>query len=268
MDNRPIGIFDSGLGGLTVLKEMLRFLPGESMVYFGDCARVPYGTKSRETVTKYAFQDVRFLLSYDVKLVVVACNTASACSIDELKRNFDIPVLDVVRPGAIEAVRATVRKKIGIIGTQATIVSGVYEKAIKEIESGIDIFTMACPLFVPLVEEGWWEKDITYRIVEEYLGSLKDKQIDTLVMGCTHYPLLEKVIKTVMGDNIVLVNSAREVARTVKDFLDKHELRSENTHQPEYRFYTSDSVDKFKSLGGLFIGREIDVAQRVDIEKY
>lgn len=268
MDNRPIGIFDSGLGGLTVLKEIIRLLPGESVVYFGDCGRVPYGTKSRETVTKYAFQDMRFLLENDVKLVVVACNTASACSINELRRNFDIPILEVVRPGAMEAVRATACKRVGVIGTQATIASGVYEEAIKEIESGIEIFTTACPLFVPLVEEGWWEKDITYRVAEEYLNVLKDKQIDTLVMGCTHYPLLEKVIKVVMGDGIALVNSAREVARAVEDFVDKHQLRSENAHRPGCKFCTSDSVDKFKSLGELFLGRAIDAVQRVDIEKY
>ena len=180
MDNRPIGVFDSGIGGLTVLKEINRLLPQESIVYFGDSGRAPYGTKSKETVIKYTFQDIRFLQNQDVKMIVIACNTASACSLDRVKHSFDFPIVEVVGPGSAAAARATLNNRVGVIGTPATIASGVYEKAIMKINNKIEIFS-TCPMFVPLVEEGWWENDIAFRIAEEYLGPLKELGIDTLV---------------------------------------------------------------------------------------
>ena len=268
MDNRPIGVFDSGLGGLTVLKEIMEFVPTESLVYFGDCGRVPYGTKSRETVIKYTLQDIRFLLNQDIKMIVIACNTASSYSYELVKNSFDIPIIEVIQPGATAAVKATMNKKIGVIGTPGTISSGVYEKAINKIDSSIEIYSKACPLFVQLAEEGWWDNDIAVRIAEEYLNPLKDVGIDTLVLGCTHYPLLQKAISKVMGDGVKLVNSGMEVAKVVKKLIDEKDIGRDNKISPVYRYYTSDSVEKFEQFGSAFLGREINSAEKVDIEKY
>ncbi|HPD00823.1 MAG TPA: glutamate racemase [Acetivibrio sp.] len=268
MDNRPIGVFDSGLGGLTVLKEIRNLLPTESIVYFGDSGRAPYGTKSKETVIKYTFQNIRFLLNQDIKMIVIACNTASACSIDLVKHSFDIPVIEVVGPGAVSAVRETVNKKVGVIGTVATVNSGVYEKAISRLDPSIEIFQKACPMFVPLVEEGWWENDIAQRIAEEYLLSLKEKGIDSLVLGCTHYPLLHKTISKVMGEGVRLVSSALEVAKVVKEVINKNNAARDEKIGPVYRFYTSDSVEKFESLGNSILNEKIHSAEKIDIERY
>lgn len=268
MDNRPIGVFDSGLGGLTVLKEIKRLIPTESVVYFGDNGRSPYGTKSKETVVKYTFQDIRFLLNQDIKMMVIACNTISACSLQLVKHNFDIPVIEVIEPGALTAVRETRNKKIGVIGTVATINSGVYEKAINKLDASAEIISKACPMFVPLVEEGWWENDIAFRIVEEYLAPLKEVNIDTLVLGCTHYPLLYSTISKVMGDGVRLVSSALEVTKVVKEILKENDIERDEKVKPVYRYYTSDSVEKFESLGSAILESEIHSAEKVDIEKY
>ncbi|HHV28455.1 glutamate racemase [Acetivibrio mesophilus] len=268
MDNRPIGVFDSGLGGLTVLKEIKTLLPQESVVYFGDSGRAPYGSKSKETVVKYTFQDIRFLLNQDIKMIVIACNTASACSLDQVKHSFDIPIVEVVGPGAMTAVRETVNKKIGVIGTVATVSSGVYEKAILRLDPEVEIYQKACPLFVPLVEEGWWDNDIALRIVEEYLLPLKEKNIDTLVLGCTHYPLLHNTISKVMGDDVKLVSSALEVAKVVKEMINENNLMRDEKIAPVYRYYTSDSVYKFESLGNSILNHEIHSAEKIDIERY
>lgn len=268
MDNRAIGVFDSGLGGLTVLKEMMRLLPNESLVYFGDCGRIPYGSKSKETVIKYTFQDIRFLLTHDVKMIVIACNTASACSLELVKGSFNIPVVGVIEPGAEAAANVTSNRKVGIIGTSTTISSKVYERALNKFNGGVQIFSMACPLFVPLVEEGWCDNDITCRIAREYLLPLKEKEIDTLVLGCTHYPLLENAILQVIGDEVRLVNSGKEAACAAKRLLEKEELLQDEGLMPVYRFYTSDSVEKFSLLGSVFLGREITCIDRIDIEKY
>jgi glutamate racemase len=268
MDNRPIGVFDSGLGGLTVLKEIMELIPSESLVYFGDCGRIPYGTKSKETVIKYTFQDIRFLLSQDIKMIIIACNTASACSYELVKLNFNIPVIEVIRPGSFSAVNETKNKKIGVIGTTGTIDSGVYEKVIKERDASVQVFSKACPLFVQLAEEGWWDNDIAYRIAEEYLLPLKNEGIDTLVLGCTHYPLLYNTISKVMGSEVKLVSSGPEVAKTVKNLMAKSDTSRDSSIRPIYRFYTSDSVEKFESLGSSFLGREIKAAEKIDIEKY
>jgi glutamate racemase len=268
MDNRPIGVFDSGLGGLTVLKEIRNLLPTESIVYFGDSGRAPYGTKSKETVIKYTFQNIRFLLNQDIKMIVIACNTASACSIDLVKHSFDIPVVEVVGPGSVSAVRETVNKKVGVIGTIATVNSGVYEKAISRLDPSIEIFQKACPMFVPLVEEGWWENDIAQRIAEEYLLSLKEKGIDSLVLGCTHYPLLHNTISKVMGEGVKLVSSALEVAKVVKEVINENNAARNEKIGPVYRFYTSDSVEKFESLGNSILNEKIHSAEKIDIERY
>ncbi len=268
MDNRPIGVFDSGLGGLTVLKEIRSLLPNESVVYFGDNGRAPYGTKSKETVIKYTFQDIRFLLNQDVKIIIIACNTASACSLERVKNNFDTPVIEVVEPGAMAAVRETKNKRVGVIGTSATIESDVYEKAIKRIDNSIEIFSKACPLFVNLAEEGWWDNDISLRIAEEYLNTLKEKDIDTLVLGCTHYPLLQKTISKVMGDGVKLVSSAYEIAKVVKNYIIENNLCRDEKIDPVYRYYTSDSVEKFEMLGSSILENKIYSADKADIEKY
>ncbi len=268
MDNRPIGVFDSGLGGLTVLKEIMRLVPCESLVYFGDSGRSPYGTKSGDTIIKYTFQDIRFLLNQDIKMIVIACNTASAYGYKRVRDCFDIPVLEVVRPGAEAAVRESRTKKIGVIGTPGTISSGVYERAITEIDSSVQIFSRACPLFVPLAEEGWWSNDIAVRTAEEYLIPLKKEGIDTLVLGCTHYPLLQETISKVMGDGVSLVSSGLEIARAVGDIIKERGIGRDESIPPVYRYYTSDSVEKFEALGGSFLEGTLHSAEKIEIEKY
>ena len=215
----PIGIFDSGIGGLTVLKEIITALPEEDTLYLGDTARLPYGTKSEETVIKYSVENTRFLLKYNIKLLVVACNTASAVSLQVLRKQFSIPIVGVIEAGARAASRATKNGKVGIIGTETTVSSGAYTKAIREINSDIDTFGQSCPLFVPLVKEGWIDDDVTFTVAERYLGVLKDKWIDMLVLGCTHYPLLKGIIQKVMGDGVRLIDSAEETAAEVKEVL-------------------------------------------------
>lgn len=268
MDNRPIGVFDSGLGGLTVLKEIMELIPSESIVYFGDCGRAPYGTKSKEMVIKYTFQDIRFLMEHDIKMMVIACNTMSACSLESVKHDFDIPVIEVVQPGSHCAVRETKNRRVGVIGTSATVGSGVYEKTIKSIDNSIEVFSKACPLFVNLVEEGWWENDIAYQIANEYLKDLKKEHIDTLVLGCTHYPLLKGVIQRVMGEDVKLVSSAMEVAKVVREVMQKDSMLRDSKLNPIYKYYTSDSIEKFDSLGSSILGKYIDCAERVEIDKY
>jgi glutamate racemase len=268
MDNRPIGVFDSGLGGLTVLKEIMELLPSEDFVYFGDCGRVPYGTKSEETVIKYSLQDTRFLMSHDVKMIVIACGTASAYGYEAVKDKFQIPVIEVVSPCAKAAVMGTVNGKVGIIATTGAVDSGVYNRAISGIDSSIEIFSKACPMFVQLAEEGWWENDIALRIAEEYLIPLRDKAIDTLVLGCTHYPLLQKIISKVMGPEVKLVSSGAEVAMLVKETLESTGALKENRICPINKYFTSDSIVKFKQLGSSFLGRSIQNAEKVDIEKF
>ena len=217
MDNRPIGIFDSGLGGLTVLKEIRHILPNENIVYFGDCGRAPYGVKSPETIRRYTFQNIRFFMEIGVKLLVIACNTSSACAYGPVTDALDIPVVEVIRPGSRETARVTRNRKIGIIGTTATIASRVYEDVFKQIDPAISVFTKACPLFVPLAEEGpqWWGHESSYTIAEEYLSGLRSTGIDSLLLGCTHYPLLGGVIRKVVGEGIELVSSGSAVASEV-----------------------------------------------------
>ena len=259
-DIRPIGIFDSGIGGLTVLREILNTVPGESTIYFGDNSRAPYGTKSKSTVIRYSLQNMKFLESRDVKMIVVACNTASAYAYDELKAKAKVPVVEVVTPGADEACRATKNGKIGIIATKGTISTGVYKAAVEKRagELGmpdIGIFQQACPLFVSLAEEGWWDTEITRLTAEEYLKPLKEAGIDTLVMACTHYPLLSKVIGEVMGSDVVLVNTGVATAKVVRDLLEKEGIAATGEDSlPLREFYTSDEPALFEQIAAPFLG--------------
>lgn len=267
---RPIGIFDSGLGGLTVQKEILKLLPNESTVYFGDNGRSPYGSKSRETIIRFSSQIVRFLQEQQVKMIVIACNTASAFAFDTVNELAGVPVIEVVTPGVAAAVAASRSGQIGIIGTTGTINSGVYEKAIHKAggNSPVSVISKACPLFVGLAEEGWWDHPVTRMVAAEYLGSLKEAGIDTLVMGCTHYPLLEKAIAAVMGSGVTLIGSGRAVARVVQDQLEKLGLADRVTGRATHRYYTSDSTDHFTRLGSAFLEQQIDNATHINIEQY
>jgi glutamate racemase len=267
-DNRPIGVFDSGIGGLTVLREIINAVPDESTIYFGDNSRAPYGTKSRSTIIRYSLQNLRFLENKDVKMIVVACNTASAYAYEELKSRAKVPVVEVVTPGADEACRATKNGKIGIIATKGTISTGVYKAAVEKRaeELGmkdIEIFQQACPLFVSLAEEGWWDTEITRLTAEEYLKPLKEAGIDTLVMACTHYPLLSKVIGEVMGESVVLVNTGVATAKVVKGLLESEGISSGNNGADSVReFYTSDEPELFEQVAAPFLGEGLPSGTR------
>jgi glutamate racemase len=268
LDSRPIGVFDSGIGGLTVLKEIVKILPSEDIIYFGDTARVPYGNKSLETVTKFALQNARFLLSRDVKAIVIACNTASAFSIETVQKSFDVPVMGVISPGAHAAIRATQNGKIGIIATEGTIASRAYERAIRRGYPDAEIFGQPCPLFVPIVEEGWSGKKASYLIAEEYLQSLRDAMVDTVVMGCTHYPLLREVIEEIMGEGVSLINPGEETAMDLKEILVERGLQSGKREKTTYKYYVSDNPGKFSKVGNNFLNSEIVNIEKIDIEEY
>lgn len=269
--NSPIGVFDSGVGGLTVAREIMRQLPNERIVYFGDTARVPYGNKSKETVTKFSRQIVHFLKNQQVKAIVVACNTASAYALEELEQETDIPIMGVMKPGARAAILATKNKKVGVVATEATIHSGIYTRYIKENDASVSVLEKACPLFVPLVEEGLWEDPVTDEIARRYLSELIDSGIDTLILGCTHYPMLRSTVAKIMGEGVTLVNPAYETARELKLLLAEKGLESE--HRPGlgtelYRFYVSDGAEKFKQLANSILTYGILSAKVVNIEEY
>ena len=261
-DSRPIGIFDSGVGGLTVFSEVEKALPKEEIIYFGDTARVPYGTKSKETITRFSVENVEFLMKHNVKLVLVACNTASSLSLDFLKRCFRVPIIGVIEPGARNAVSSTRNNKIGVVGTNATIISGAYEKAVKKINSRISVYSQSCPLFVPLVEEGWIDDKVTYDVASVYLKGLKSKGVDTLILGCTHYPLLKNIIKKFMGSKVSLVDSATEVAKEAKFILDASGLLNENPGKKRHKFFVSDEPGPFIRLSERFLKRKMECVKR------
>lgn len=261
--NRPIGIFDSGIGGLTVLKEIVRVLPDENTIYLGDTARVPYGIRSAETVIRYSFENTKFLSRKDIKILVVACNTASSVSLNAIKSRFSIPVVGVIEPGAKAAVMVTRSRKIGVIGTEATIASNAYTKAIKSLDGNIDVFGLACPLFVPLVEEGWTEGHIAAMVAERYLSGLQNKGIDTVVLGCTHYPLLKQVIGDVMGDGVHLIDSAIAISQEIKVILEDLGLKR-NEKSPSFReYYVTDSPERFLKVGEKFLGQRIEHIEKI-----
>lgn len=269
--NRPIGVFDSGVGGLTVAREIMRQLPNERIVYFGDTARVPYGNKSRETITKFSGQIVRFLETQQIKAIVVACNTASAYALEELEKEVDIPMIGVVKPGVRAALATTKNKKIGVVATEATINSGIYSRYIEENDKGVRVLGKACPLFVPLVEEGLWEDPVTEEIARRYLAELIDSGIDTLILGCTHYPMLRSTVAKIMGENVTLVNPAYETARELKQLLEEKDLESE--HRPGlgtelYRFFVSDAADKFQRFANSILTYGILSAKVINIDEY
>ncbi len=266
--NKPIGIFDSGVGGLTVAAEIMRLLPQENIVYFGDVGRAPYGGRSKEIITKFTRQDISFLMEHKVKYIVAACNSASAVALETVRGEFDIGILGVIEPGAEAAVKYTRNGRIGIIGTVATIGSDSYARAIQSRNGLVKVFSLACPLFVPLTEEGYIEKEATLLIAQDYLKTLIDVDIDTLVLGCTHYPLLKKVIGKVMGEKVRLVDSAEETARTVAEALAEKDLLRISGGEASVKFYVSDVPDRFSQVVKQFLGRGINNITRLDITRY
>lgn len=265
-DAAPIGVFDSGIGGLTVVREILRQLPDEDVIYFGDTARVPYGPKSPETVTRYSHEITTFMRDEGVKAVVVACNTATAHALDSLRKTFDLPLIGVIEPGSRAAVRASQSRNIGVIGTLGTIGSGAYERAIHAADAKAQVTARACPLFVPFVEEGWLDHPATRLVAREYLQPLRDTDIDTLVLGCTHYPLLKPIICEAIGPDIRLIDSAEETAAELTRLLHERELR----HEPrddvaKLRFIASDVPDQFRRVGQRFLGSPIDNVETITL---
>lgn len=267
----PIGIFDSGIGGLTVVREVLRQLPDERVIYFGDTARVPYGPKSPDTVRRYSREISEFLTAQDVKAIVVACNTATAHALPTLQNEFAVPVIGVVEPGARAAVAASRRRELGVIGTAGTIGSGAYERAIRQIAPDAHIVARACPLFVPLVEEGWLDTDATRLIAREYLAPLSAAGVDTLVLGCTHYPLLKSLIADVLGPGVTLIDSAHETAAETARVLGARGLLrvAERARRPtsrlRHRFVASDGAEQFLRFGQRFLGTAIECVETVTL---
>jgi glutamate racemase len=263
---KAIGIFDSGVGGLTVLKEVMKTLPQEDTIYLGDTARVPYGTKSPETVTRYAMEITSFLVGRDIKLLIAACNTASAVSLDALKKRFPIPIVGVIEPGAMRAASVTRSGKIGVIGTEGTIRSSAYTKAIKRINPGIEVITRPCPLFVPLAEEGWIDNEVARLTASIYLKGLREEGVDTLVLGCTHYPIMKKTIAGVMGEGVHLVDSAAETARTVAEILRNEGLIRPATERGNHHYFVTDVPAGFIKVGNRFLGGALDDVHQVAVE--
>ena len=266
----PVGVFDSGVGGLTVAREIMRNLPSEKIVYFGDTARVPYGSKSKETVIRYSRQIIRFLQEQQVKAIVVACNTASAFALDTVRDEFDIPIIGVIESGAKVAAARTRNKRVGIIGTVGTVGNGIHAQYLKKLDPEITVFGKACPLFVPLVEEGWLHDPVTVEVASRYLKELQDKDVDTLILGCTHYPLIRSTIRQVMGEEVCLVNPAYETALELGKLLEEQGLSSTGTEQKEfpYRFYVSDLADEFKEFANSILPYDVEMTKKIDIEKY
>lgn len=269
--NAPVGVFDSGVGGLTVAREIMRQMPDERIVYFGDTARVPYGSKSRDTVIRYSEQIIRFLKTQGVKAIVIACNTASAYALETVKKNLDIPIIGVINAGARTAVEATHNGKIGVIGTEGTIGSGIYTEVMKQLKPGIEVVGKPCPLFVPLVEEGLLHDSVTDEIASRYLSTLKGKYIDTLVLGCTHYPLLRSTMRRLMGEDVTLVNPAYETAIELKNLLKEQGLDCDPSLPSEgekYQFYVSDLAEKFTDFATSILPNEVKETRKINIEEY
>lgn len=268
MNNNPIGVFDSGIGGLTVLKDIINLLPAESTVYLGDTARVPYGTKSKETVIRYSLENASFLRSFGVKLIVAACNTASAYALGPLQDALDVPVIGVIEPGSAAALSATKSGVIGVIGTEGTISSRAYRDVIKAKNPGARVFDKACPLFVPLVEEGFLTTEATGIIASHYLREFKGHNIDTLVLGCTHYPLLKETISSVMGAEVELIDSAEATAGEVKRLLGTGGIEKRDTGSPPvHRFFVTDSPARFVRVGRIFFGDALPAPEQRDISR-
>ncbi len=265
----PIGVFDSGLGGLTVMREIMRCLPDENIIYFGDTARVPYGSKSRDTIIHYVEQILHYLEEQEVKAIVVACGTASAYALEAVRHKVSVPILGVVRPGVRAAAAITKNGKIGVIGTEASVKSGLYESLLHKINPELKVCSVACPLFVPLVEEGLWRDEITTLVAKRYLTSLKEAGVDTLIMGCTHYPLLEETIREVMGSEVRLVNIGVETAKVLSRILSERGITKKTLDAPPvYRFSSSDAPEKLCRFGEYALSMTIPEAVRISIEDY
>jgi glutamate racemase len=264
---KAIGIFDSGVGGLTVLSEIMKVMPQEDTIYLGDTARVPYGTKSPETVVRFARQITSFLVNRDIKLLVVACNTASAVSLDELKAEFPIPIVGVIEPGAHRAASVTTSGRVGVIGTAGTIRSSAYTKAIKRINPDIEVITAECPMFVPLAEEGWVDNEVARLTASIYLKGLRDRGVDTLVLGCTHYPLLKGIISEAMGEGVTLVDSAAETARVVKGILEANGAVRPVHEKGNHHYFVTDVPAGFIRVGNRFLGGILGDVYQVSLEE-
>ncbi|MDO8644333.1 MAG: glutamate racemase [bacterium] len=269
-NNVPIGLFDSGLGGLTVLKAVAERLPHESFLYLGDTARVPYGSKSVETVTRYSLENVSFLVEKGAKVVVVACNTASAYALEALRQKFSIPILGVIEPGVRGALGRTRNQRIGVIGTEGTIRSGAYAALLKKFNPKLEVYSFATPLFVPLVEEGWLSGEEGRQIVKRYLSPLVSLKIDTLILGCTHYPLLKGLLKDVLGDGVALIDSADELAKDLQTVLQKKGIENPTSGTGAMNcaptsFYVTDSPERFCRVGSLFLGENLENVERVTV---
>ena len=268
MDKRPIGVFDSGLGGLTCVRKILKTMPGEDVIYFGDTGRVPYGTRSRDTIIKYVRQDIRFLEEFDIKMIIIACGTASSAALPWLADEIKTPITGVVEPAVARAVSATKNNKIGVIGTSGTVRSGKYPEYIEKKNKDIQIIQRDCPMFVPLVENGYLDADATREFAREYLEEIKAFGVDTLILGCTHYPLLTKVIKEEMGDSVTLIDSGAAAADYSYEILKERNMLSDKK-KGNIRFFVSDGTENFSRLGEMFLDRKIDGSvAMVDIEKY
>jgi glutamate racemase len=263
MSTKPIGVFDSGIGGLTVVRALTRHLPHENIVYFGDTARVPYGPKSPQVVREYAAQDVDFLITKDVKMVVVACNTVSAVALEVVQKRSGVPVVGVIQPGAVAASAATRQMRIGVIGTAATINSGAYTHALRQIDPAIHVVAQTCPLFVPLAEEGWVDHRVTELVAKEYLFPLTLEKIDTLILGCTHYPVLRNAIQSAVTTAVALIDSGEAAAIEVARTLDGYHLRNESKDRPNLQFFVSDIPAKFTEVGERFLGQKMGRVHRV-----
>lgn len=269
--NAPIGVFDSGVGGLTVAREIMRNLPNEHIVYFGDTARVPYGSKSKDTIIGYSRQIIRFLLTQNVKAIVIACNTASALALDTVEKEFDVPIIGVVGPGARVAAATTKNKRVGVIGTESTINSHMYHQLIAKLDPQITVLGKACPLFCPLVEEGWLKDPVTEIVARRYLDELLAQDIDSLILGCTHYPLLRSLIRGIVGDQVNLVNPAYETAKELERLLKEKGLTNPGEKAPvnePYRFFVSDLADKFKQFANSILPYDIETTQKICIEDF
>ncbi len=252
-----IGVFDSGVGGLTVVRELLRHMPDQAIIYLGDTARTPYGTKSSETIIDYSIEDTGFLVSKGANLIVIACHSASSVATNAIRQHFSLPVFEVVSPSIQQAIALTKKGRIGIIGTRATVASGVYEKTIPELSPEIKVFSQACPLLVPLVEEGWIKRSETRRIVKKYLRPLREREIDTLILGCTHYPLLRPVIQEKIGKTVQIVDPAQEVALTVRKFIEQKQDKAEKASNNANRFFLTDLTPTTASVVRQFLGAKI-----------
>ena len=254
MSSSPIGVFDSGIGGLSVIKALTERLPSENYIYLGDTARVPYGTKTKSTITRFSFQNTEFLLDKGVKMVVIACNSASATALDALRESYDLPIIGVIEPGAQAAIAASKSGAIGVIGTEATINSGCYDREILRLRPGAKVVAKPCPLFVPLVEEGWLDDPVTYQVAERYLSTVRDAGVDVLILGCTHYPLLAPLIGDVMGPDVTIVDSASSVSKAVEQLLKSRDLVDPRNEAGACRFYVTDLPAKVSEVGKMFLG--------------